>query len=281
MRIITDSAADFTCEELKQYQVSCVPMQVMFNQESFSADTLSAETFWQRLLSGEIAKTSQPSPDAFLAEYEAAEAAHEEIVYIGVSSALSGTIQSATIASTMADRAKVHIVDTLSGASGQKLLVLHACRLRDEGRLTAQEIADEIKNLRSRVHVYASLDTLENLARSGRISQAAASIGTLAQLKPLVKIAPDTDGKVEVCGKAIGRHRAIDAVTKLIEKQKIDERFPVIPIYSYAQDNCAALIKKLKANGIAVNEDMISALGATLSTHIGPNAYGVAFIAAQ
>ena len=86
MRIITDSAADFTCEELKQYQVSCVPMQVMFNQESFSADTLSAETFWQRLLSGEIAKTSQPSPDAFLAEYEAAEAAHEEIVYIGAES---------------------------------------------------------------------------------------------------------------------------------------------------------------------------------------------------
>ena len=68
MRIITDSAADFTREELEQNNVRCVPMQVMFGTESFSAAALSSEEFWKRLLSGEIGKTSQPSPDAFLAE---------------------------------------------------------------------------------------------------------------------------------------------------------------------------------------------------------------------
>lgn len=279
MRIITDSAADFTREELQQLNISCVPMQVVFDQESYSAANLSAESFWQRLLSGEIAKTSQPSPNAFLQEFETAES--EDILYIGVSSSLSGTIQSATIAASMLENAKLHIVDTLTGTAGQKLLVMHACHLRDEGRLTASEITQELLALRGRIHIYASLDTLENLARSGRISKAAASIGTLAQLKPLVRLTPETNGHIDVCGKAIGRHRAIDGIVKLIAKHRIDERFPVIPIYSYASDNCTAMVKKLISSGLSVSEDMYSALGPTLSTHIGPNAFGVAFVAAE
>ena len=279
MRIITDSAADFTPEELAAYNVSCVPMQVIFGEESVSAAALDPAVFWNRLLSGEIAKTSQPSPDAFLSEFEASD--DEELIYIGVSSALSGTIQSATIAASMLERGKAHIVDSLSGAAVQKLLVLHACQLRDAGKLTVSEIAEKLNQLKTRLHLYASLDTLENLARSGRISKAAASIGSLAQLKPLVHVIPETNGHIEVCGKAIGRHRAIDTVVKQVLKQKIDDRFPVIPIYSYLQDNSLAFIKKLNAAGVAVNEELLSALGPALATHIGPGAFGVAFVAAE
>ena len=207
MRIITDSAADLTREELEQNDVRCVPMQVMFGTESFSAAALSGEEFWKRLLSGETGKTSQPSPDAFLAEFEAAQKAGEEVVCIVVSSALSGTMQSAMIAASMLESAKIQIVDSLSAAGGQKLLVLHACQLCEQGQLTAEEIAGALTRLRSRIHVCAGLDTLENLARSGRISKAAANIGALAQLKPLVRLAPETAGSIDVCGKAIGRHR--------------------------------------------------------------------------
>ena len=76
-------------------------------------------------------------------------------------------------------------------------------------------------------------------------------------------------------------NHAIAAIAKLIDKHIIDERFPVMPIYTYSADNCAALVKKLKANGIAVSDELLSALGPTLSTHIGPNAYGIAFVAAE
>ena len=276
MRIITDSAADMTREELEQNDVRCVPMQVMFGAESFSAAALSGEEFWKRLLSGETGKTSQPSPDAFLAEFEAAQKAGEEVVCIVVSSALSGTMQSAMIAASMLESAKIQIVDSLSAAGGQKLLALHACHLRDQGKLTAEEIAGELTRLRSRVHVCAGLDTLENLARSGRISKAAANIGTLAQLKPLVRLTPENAGSIDVCGKAIGRHRAIDAVARMICRHRIDERFPVIPLYTHSIDNCAALINKLRAGGVAVSEQMASALGPTLATHIGAGAYGAA-----
>lgn len=281
MRIITDSAADFTREELEQNDVHCVPMQVIFGAESFSASALSAEEFWRRLLSGEIGKTSQPSPDAFLAEFEAAQRAGEEVVCIVVSSAISGTMQSAMIAASMLESARIHIVDSLSAAGGQKLLAMRACQLRDQGRLTAAQIASELTRLRSRVHVYAGLDTLENLARSGRISKAAANIGTLAQLKPLVRLTPETAGGVDVCGKAVGRHRAIDAVARMISQHRLDERYPVIPLYTHSIDNCAALIKKLQACGVAVSERMASALGSTLATHIGAGAYGAAFVEAE
>lgn len=281
MRIITDSAADLTREELEQNDVRCVPMQVMFGTESFSAAALSGEEFWKRLLSGETGKTSQPSPDAFLAEFEAAQKAGEEVVCIVVSSALSGTMQSAMIAASMLESAKIQIVDSLSAAGGQKLLVLHACQLREQGQLTAEEIAGALTRLRSRIHVCAGLDTLENLARSGRISKAAANIGTLAQLKPLVRLAPETAGSIDVCGKAIGRHRAIDAVARMISRYRIDERFPVIPLYTHSIDNCVALIKKLQVGGMTVSERMASALGPTLATHIGAGAYGAAFVEAE
>ena len=137
MRIITDSAADMTREELEQNDVRCVPMQVMFGAESFSAAALSGEEFWKSLLSGETGKTSQPSPDAFLAEFEAAQKAGEDLCIV-VSSALSGTMQSAMIAASMLESARIHIVDSLSAAGGQKLLALHACHLRDQGKLTAE-----------------------------------------------------------------------------------------------------------------------------------------------
>ena len=282
IRIITDSAADFSSGELKKYQIGVVPLSVNFGTDTYlDGVTLTPDVFWNRLFAGENPKTSQPSPDMFLSAFEEAKAAGDSVVCICVSSALSGTAQSAAIAASMAEGCEIHIVDSMSVATAEKLLALHACRLRDEGHLSAREIAQELKALRSRIHLYASLDTLENLARSGRISKAAASIGTLAQLKPLVKITPDTDGHVEVCGKAIGRHRAIDAIAKLIDKHSIDERFPVMPIYTYSADNCAALVKKLRANGIAVSDELLSALGPTLATHIGPNAYGIAFVAAE
>ena len=188
MRIITDSAADFTPEELLAHDITCVRTQVMFGDESFTPGVdLSEEEFWQRLLSGENAKTSQPSPEAFLTVFEKAKADGEEAVYISISSALSGTIQSANLAAQMVDYDKIHIVDSLNGAAGQKLLVLYACKLRDEGMLKVRELVQKLESLCSRVRLFAGVDTLENLGRSGRIPKAVASLGNIAHLKPLLE----------------------------------------------------------------------------------------------
>lgn len=280
MRIITDSAADFTNEELIKHNITCVRTQVMFSDAVFTPGIdLSNDDLWERLFAGETAKTSQPSPEAFLSEFEKAKKGGEEAVYIGISSALSGTLQSASIASGMLNYDHIQIVDSLNGAAGQKLLVLSACRLRDEGLLKAKEISEKLSALRSRVRLFAGVDTLEFLARSGRISKAVASLGNIAQLKPLLEVS--REGKIVMCGKGIGRKRAIDNLAKKIAALKIDIQHPVIPLFSHKKDNCLTLIERLRALGVSVNEDLISAIGTAIAPHIGPGAYGLAFVEAE
>ncbi|MBQ4619761.1 MAG: DegV family protein [Clostridia bacterium] len=280
MRIITDSAADFTNEELIQYNIRCVRTKVLFADTAYTPGIdMTNEEFWQRMFAGENAKTSQPSPEEFLEEFNQAKADSEEAVYIGISSALSGTYQSANIACEMAACNKLHLVDSLNGAAGQKLLTLYACKLRDEGILTAREIAERLMDLKKRIRLFASVDTLEYLGRSGRISKAVASLGNIAQLKPLLEVS--REGKIVMCGKGIGRKRAIENLAKKIASVKIDSCYPMIPLFSHTKENCLALIEKLHTHKISVNESMLSAIGTAIAPHIGPGAYGVAFVEAQ
>ena len=277
IRIFTDAAADLSHEESSALGVHVIPLQVIFGEETYlTGETLDRDTFWNRLISGENPKTSQPSPEAFLHAFEAALIAGDEIVYISVSSALSGTMQSAMLARSMLDTSAVHIVDSGSVSVGQKLLILAACRLRNEGRLSAAQIAQELEQLRSRVRVFATVDTLEYLARGGRISKAAASIGTLAQLKPQITISPE--GTVEVYGKAIGRHRAIDALVKKIASFEIDHEYLIIPVYSHIAENADAFMRRLIKEGITCDAKLLTDLGPAIGTHVGPNAFGLAFI---
>ena len=276
MRIITDSAADFTPEEMTAYGIHCVYTQVIFGQESFVPGVeLSSEDFWKRLEAGEKPTTSQPSPAAFLDAFNAAREEDENgAVCICVSSGVSGTIQSARLAASMCEWDGLHVVDSLTGTAGQKLLVMHACRLRDEGR-SASEIADELNGLRHRVRLYAGLDTLEYLARSGRIPKALASLGSLTRLKPLVEVSPD--GRIVLGAKAFGRLRAIDTLAQRIAKQDMDPDYPLIPIYSCDDANCITLFDKLSALGIQSLAPQC-AIGPSIGPHVGPGVFGAAFV---
>ena len=277
VRIITDSAADFSAAELKEHNITAVPLQVIFGEDAYSDGvTLTPDIFWSRLTGGENPKTSQPSPDSFLSAFEAGKDAGDEMVCINISASLSGTMQSATIAASMADcDDRISIVNSKMVATAQKMLVLYACRLRDEGK-SAAEIVEAVKALRPRIRLYACLDTLEYLARGGRIPKAVASVGGVVRFKPLITLSDE--GAVELCGKGIGLHRATEALIKLIEKHSIDRNFPVLPLYTYDSANCDAMIKKLNAAGIECSKADKCAVGATIGTHAGPNAFGVVFV---
>lgn len=280
IRIITDSAADFTAGELQSNSIIAIPLQVVFGEDAYEDGvTLTPEIFWQRIMSGENPKTSQPTPDAFLSAFEAAKAAGDSVVCVLLSSGLSGTVQSAMLAKSMADYDEIYIVDSKLAATAEKLLALHACKLRDEGVLTAAQIADELERLSSRVRLYASLDTLDYLARGGRIPQAAATLGSLVQLKVLVTL--NEEGKVSMAGKGMGLHRASASLLKLIEQHKIDEHYPVMPLYTYDPANVNAFIRKLNQAGVACTEDSANAVGATIGTHVGPGAFGLVFVEAE
>lgn len=279
IRIITDSAADFSQQALAHHRIVCVPMHIAFGEDSYTDGLdLPPELFWHRLTSGENPKTSQPSPDDFLTVFHDVKDAGDEAVCVLLSSALSGTLQSALIAKDMTEGAEIHVVDSLNAAIAQQVLVLRACQLRDEG-MPAAEIARDLESFRRRIRLYACLDTLEYLARGGRIPQAAASLGSLIHLKPLVTLS--ADGQVELAGKGMGRHRATEALVKLATEHPADPAFPILPIYAQSAENCVPLIKKLCAAGMACREEDALPIGPTIGTHIGPGAFGVVYVEAQ
>lgn len=280
IRIITDSAADFSASEQKQHNVTVVPLQITFGEDAYEDGvTLTQEIFWTRIMSGENPKSSQPAPDAFLRIFEEAKAAGDSVVCVLLSSGLSGTVQSANLAKDMADYDEIHIVDSLQAATNEKLLVLRACQLRDEGKLTAAEMADALRSFTKRIKLYASIDTLDYLARGGRIPAAAAALGSLVQLKVIITL--KEDGTLGVAGKGMGSHRTTAALIKLIQQHKIDDCLEPLLLYTHSTDNALALAKKLNASGIACKEENVSSVGATISTHIGPGAYGFAFVEAE
>ena len=277
IRIITDSAADFSQSELQKLSVRCVPMTIAFGSDSYTDGVdLPQEIFWQRMEAGQTPKTSQPSPDAFLREFEAAKAAGDSMLCILISSALSGTLQSALIAAGMTEGLDIALVDSLSATAGQRLLVQEACRMRNAGGKTAQEIADALRLLVPRVRIFACLDTLSYLARGGRIPKAAAGVGMLMKLKPIVTVSEE--GLVAMVGKAIGRHRAGDALIKLVEAHPIDPRYPVLPLYTGGRENCIAFLRQTSQAGYACAiEDAVS-IGPTIGTHVGPGALALFFL---
>lgn len=136
VRIITDSAADFEPAELEQLQVSCIPLNVMFGDRDYQENIdLSKSLFYELLLANEkLPKTSQASPEILLNLFTDAMEAGDEAIYITLSSALSGTYQSACMIREMVGGKGLFVLDGRNATGGQRLLVEYAAKLRDEGK---------------------------------------------------------------------------------------------------------------------------------------------------
>ena len=277
IQIITDSGADYTTEELERRKIRRISMAVTFGDEAYlDGVDLSKEEFYDMLLEGKhFPKTSQPAPGAFLECFEEAKAAGDTVIAVLISGALSGTIQSATLAKDMAEYDKIYIVDSLSATLGMRLLVDTAAAMREKGA-TAEEIVAELEALKHRIRLFAGLDTLEYLYKGGRISKAAASIGNLANLKPLVTLTEE--GTVSLCGKQIGMRRVYKAIAKLLEEHQPDRNFPVYYLYAYDKKNCAGFLHTLEKSGFDVSGPKIRGIGPTIGTHIGPGAFGIVYV---
>ncbi|MBO4929307.1 MAG: DegV family protein, partial [Clostridia bacterium] len=202
VRIVTDSAADFSPAELEQKKIICIPLKVLFGGEEYEENiNLSKDQFYEKLLASEgFPKTSQAAPAVLAGLFEDAKAAGDEIIYVTLSSALSGTWQSAMFIKEDMGYDKAFVVDSRNATGGQRMLVEHAVRLRDQGKCAA-EIVAEVEALRERIVLYACINTLEYLYRGGRISHLSYALGTLAQIKPIIHV--DHMGRVDIPAKAM------------------------------------------------------------------------------
>ena len=276
VRIITDSAADLEPQEYAQKQITCIPLNVVFGDTEYQEnENLSKEQFYRLLATGDYPKTSQASPQLLLDLFEQAKEAGEEAVYICISSAISGTYQTACATKQMADYDGCYVVDGKNATGGQRLLVEYAVKLRDQGK-TGREIAAAVEALQQRIVLYACIDTLEYLYKGGRISQTVYKLGSLAQVKPIIRISEE--GTVEVPAKAIGMRKGMDMLCKRLESQKPSPDFPVYVMYTPDKANGNLLAQKFRDMGYDIPEERIIPVGAAIGSHIGPNGCGMVYI---
>lgn len=275
IRIVTDSGADLTAEMIKAHEIEVINLPVNFKgEENLTTD---ADEFWKKLLNGGVAQSSQPSPEDYRDVFESAKANGEGVVCITLSSGISGTNGSANRIKNEVGYEHIYVIDGKRAVAtgAEALLVLEACKLRDEG-MEAKEIAEKIEELKGKVRLYACIDSLKYLARGGRIPSAVAVFGNLLNIKPLVSFSEE--GKVDVIGKTIGTLPAMKKLIEIIKKDDIDENYPIIPLYSYTMDNLKKFLGKLESQIAKVNEELTLGLGATIGTHIGPYGFGLVYV---
>ena len=276
IRIITDSAADFDREVAKRRKIDIVSLSVQFGSASFlDGKNLTTEVFYKLLKEGkENPKTAQPSPADFLTLFEEAKATGDQVVVVSLSVALSGTLQSASIAKDMCEYEPIYIVDSRSATAGMQILVNYACKLRDSG-LPAQDIAAQLEQLRGKIRIFAMVDTLEYLRRGGRLSALQAGIGTVTKLKPTITV---RDGAVAVVGKAFGTAAAVKTLLKLMEEHPVDDAYPSYFLYTDDRSTEELLLPKLREMGKLPHRLHYCAVGPTIGTHVGPGVLGMAYV---
>ena len=276
VKIITDSTADFTAAEAAELGIDIVHLRTRFGDEEYiDGVDITPHQFYEKLVESDVLPTtSQPSPAEFEAAFASALEEAGEVVAITISSALSGTYQSAVIAAeTFGDR--VRVVDSLSASIGEQVIVRRAAQLAAEG-LSAAELAGRIEAERGDVCVLALLDTLEYLKRGGRISAAAAFAGGVLAIKPVITL---RDGAVVMAGKARGSKNGGNLLNQFAEKRGIDFSRPYLLGYTGLSD---ALLMKYAADSGALwrsytEELPVTAIGSVIGTHGGPGAIAVAF----
>src|SRR5690242_2593938 len=202
VRIVTDSSCDLTTEEAEGLGVDIVPLSIRFGDKEFTDRIdLSVEEFYRRLNEAvDLPETAAPAPGAFEQVFRrAADNGADAVVCINLSSDLSATIQSAqNAARAIAGTIDVHVVDSRSITGGLGSQVIAAAEAARDG-VDAVTIVTMVEDMATRTHVLGALDTLENLKKGGRISNAQALLGNLLSIKPLIDV---STGKVEEAGKA-------------------------------------------------------------------------------
>ena len=278
VRVIVDSTADLLQETAAR--VTVVPLTVRFGDvEYVQGVDLTNEEFYEKLVESDtLPTTSQATPFAFEEVFEQAVNADDDVLCITLSSHLSGTYQSAMVAAAEFP-GRVHVVDSTSVAIGAGILIMYALQLVEQG-YSAERIAAELEQQKSKIRLLAMLDTLEYLKKGGRISATVAFAGELLQLKPVISL---DGGQIKMIGKARGSKQGNNLLVKEIEAAGgVDFDRPLLLGYTGLSD---VLLQKYVRDSAHLWQDHCPSvpttiIGSVVGTHAGPGAIAVAFFSA-
>ena len=274
VKFVIDSASDLLPQEAEALGVSYVPMKIIFDgQEYADGLELSQQEFFEKLANcQQLPTTCQVPPADFENAIAPLVAQGDQVIVITLSSGLSGTYQSALIAAGEFEN-NVFVVDSLSAAVGERILLMRGLELAKQG-IPAEQIASTLEQDRSRIRLVAILDTLENLKKGGRIGAATAFAGGMLAIKPAIKL---VEGKVTMAGTARGHKKAYALLKEMIEACG-GVNFHMPAAFAYA-GNDRLLQGFLGECGDLLEGHTLPSygLGCTIGTHVGNGAYGIAF----
>jgi DegV family protein with EDD domain len=277
VRVVTDSACDLHTEAIERLGIPVVPLTIRFGAEEYTDRVeLSADAFWSKLASSSVLpETAAPSPGAFEQVFrDAAEAGATGVVCVTLSSKLSATHQSASLAAAAVRGViDVRVVDSLSITMGLGTMCIVAAEAAAAGA-SIDEVERAARDLVGRTQVYGALDTLENLKKGGRIGGAQAMIGTLLSVKPILDI---SSGAVEPAGKQRTRAKSFAHLASIVADAKA--KYASIGHLAVMHGNATDVDRLLDLLAPHYDRSSITVgpIGAVIGAHGGRGVVGITF----
>lgn len=280
--VVTDSHGGMSGEEAERLGVKVLPMPFYFGDQCFLENvSITREQFFEKINGGEKVSTSQPSPESVMEIWRESLQDYEKIIYIPLSSGLSGSCDTAKMLAREEEfEGKVFVVDNGRVSTPLHRSILDALELIDEG-YSAEQIRDILEAARDKMAIYVAVETLEHLQRGGRISATSAALGTILNIKPILRF---DVGLLETYKKCRGMKKARREMLEAM-KQELDERFAKefaageVTIVAASSADAATTeewVQEIREffGGVEVLCDQLS-MG--LCCHIGPGGLGIGF----
>ena len=277
MKIVTDCAADMSAEELEQLDVTQAPLFIQFPEGEVNSANISADDFYNRLeaMRPAIPTTAQPSGGIFAELYRKLAEQEKQIFSIHISSGLSGTINSARDGGEQVkNKAQVSYWDTLTLSGGERFQIL-AAALASKANWALHSIQERLERIREKTEVIYTLDTLEYLARGGRIGRVKALAGALLNLKPVIRV--DSDGKYSTVATSRTIGKSINAIAEHLHNRYAHTPVWVTVLHGRFAEKAEVLSMELKAR-LNIAKFEIIRISPVLGVHTGPGIVGAAVV---
>lgn len=282
IKLITDSACDLSIDYINENNIDVASLMVNLNGEFIPDDlgqTLKHEDFYKRVKEGAMPSTTQVNVGTFHDMFMKYVNEGKAILYIGISSALSGTVSSAITARNMIleeyPEANIYVVDSLSVSGGQGVLIYKAVEMI-KNNVPVEEIVDYLESIKRKVIHAITVDDLNHLKRGGRISGAVAAVGGILGIKPTLKI--DNEGRAVAGEKLKGRKKALKSLVQQMKTNGDNIEDQTIFICNADCLDDALEVKKMILEEYKVKDIVITSIGAVIGTHGGPGTLGLVFI---
>ena len=277
MKIVTDSAADLSNEEMEELGIVQAPLFIQFPEGEVSAADISADDFYNRLeaMRPAIPTTAQPSAGIFAELYRKLSATEKNIFSVHISSGLSGTINSARDGGEQVKgEANVSHWDTLTLSGGERFQVM-AAALASKAGWAMEAIQERLKKIRENTEVIYTLDTLEYLARGGRIGRVKALAGALLNLKPVIRV--DTDGKYSTVGNGRTLSKSIGMISDSVREKYGNTPVWVTVLHGRFAEKADVLAAEFKEK-LNVAKLEVVRISPVLGVHTGPGIVGAGIV---